>query len=108
VHAVEASDQKEARAVDTAGIEPEAFMIEVGPLEALDADEECAEENGDGEPTEAGFALGDGGFGEVEGEAAPDEENGVYRSKEYGEVGDAFTARPGVAWFLCLTSRRSA
>lgn len=97
MHTVESGDQKEARAVDAAGVEPEAFVVEVPPLVALDADEEGAEQDGDEEPSEAGFALGDGDFGEVEGEAAGDEENGVDGGEEDGELRNTFAARPGVA-----------
>ena len=49
--AVESSDDEEARAIDAARVEPEAFMMEVEPFVALHADEKGTKRDRHKKPT---------------------------------------------------------
>ena len=70
VEAVESGDDEKARSINAAGVEPKALVVKMGPLVALEANEEGTQENGDRKPAETRFSFVYGDFGEVEREAA--------------------------------------
>ena len=94
---VEAGDHKKAGSINSAGVEPQAFVVEMPPFVALHADEQGAKSYGDEEPTQTGFTLLNGHFRHVECATARDQENGIDRGKENREVGDVLARRPRVA-----------
>ena len=97
VQAVEAGNHKEARSIDTAGIEPEAFMVEMRPFVALDSYEERTQKDGDEKPGEAGFSFVYSHLGKVKRKAARDEEYCVNRGQEHREMSNILAWRPSVA-----------
>jgi len=96
VETMESGDEEKARSINAAGVEPKTLMVKMGPLVALEANEEGPQENGDRKPAETRFSFVYGDFGEVEREAASKKENRIDRREENGEVGDIGARWPSV------------
>lgn len=96
VETMESGDEEKARSINAAGVEPKTLMVKMGPLVALEANEEGPQENGDRKPAETRFSFVYGDFGEVEREAAGKKEDRIDRSEKNGEVGNIGARWPSV------------
>ena len=98
MESVETRDDKKARAIDTACVEPKSFVVKMPPFVALEADKQGAKGDRHEKPAEAGFSFENRNLTHVEGATARDEEDGIDRSEQKWESGHIRTRWPSVAW----------
>lgn len=94
---VESSDQKEAGSVNATGIEPEALIMHVPPLVALDTNKEGAEGDRNKKPAQAGFAFHDRAFCQMERNAAREKKDRIHGGKKDWEGRKIGNRGPGMA-----------
>ena len=97
MESVETRDDKKARAINTARVEPKSFVVKMPPFVALEADEQGAKGDRHKKPAETGFSFENRNLTHVEGATARDEEDGIDRGEQQREVGDIMTRWPSVA-----------
>ena len=86
VGSVETRDHEKRRTVDPTMVEPKPFVVQVHPLKDLDSDKRRSQKNREAEQGKPRFSFLHGDFAEVKSKATRDEENGIDRSKEDGQV----------------------
>ncbi len=97
VHAMESRDQEKRGAINSTLIEPEAFMMKVGPLINLKSHEDQPQKQRRDQPKNAGFSFFDRILRPVIGEAAAHKEKGGDKGFLPWQLRITFAWGPGMA-----------